>query len=46
METADRHTPDYGRPRRSLWNSWWPVIITLIVVVGGMILLGLASLHP
>ena len=46
LETSDRHVPDYGRPRRPLWNSWWPVIITLVVVIGGIILLGLASMHP
>ena len=43
-----RPIPDYGyrQPCRSLWNSWWPVIVTLVVVVGGLILLALASLHP
>jgi hypothetical protein len=45
-ETADPHALDYGRPRRSLWKSWWPVIITLVLVVGGMVVLAVLTAHP
>ena len=48
QEAADRHLPDYWRPRRSFW-TWWPVIVAVIVavlVVAGILFIALASLHP